>query len=95
MGHLEAWGQDLWYNVLLCNKKFHQLSSFDCVGFSVLLINLAKNWCVKLIFFQTGSDILNPGKKFFFDFKLALLCYAKLAKIKAELSSQMCGSTVI
>ena len=60
----------------------------------MLLINLAKNWCVKFIFFQIDSGILRPGKKIFFDFKLALLCYAKPVKIKAELSSQMCGSTV-
>ena len=46
-------------------------------------------------FFQIDSGILRPGKKkIFFDFKLALLCYAKPVKIKAELSSQMCGSTV-
>ena len=60
----------------------------------MLLINLAKNWCV-MFFFQIDSGILRPGKKkIFFDFKLALLCYAKPVKIKAELSSQMCGSTV-
>ena len=32
-------------------------------------INLAKNWCAKLVFFQIGSDILKLGKNFFFDFK--------------------------
>ena len=37
-------------------------AQFDCVGFSVLLINLAKNWCVKF-FFQINSGILRPGKK--------------------------------
>ena len=61
----------------------------------MLSINLAKNWCVKLNFFKLAVTFLRPGKKFFFDFKLALLCYAKPVKIKAELSSQMCGSTVI
>ena len=43
----------------------------------------------KVNFFQIGIDLLKPGKNFFFDFKLAL------QKIQAELSSQMCGSTVI
>ena len=54
--HVEAWGQDLRYNVLLYNKKFHQLSSFDCVGFSVLSIN----------FFKLAVTFLRPGKKILF-----------------------------
>ena len=48
--------------VLVCNKKFSPIKLIDFVGFSALLmvgINLAKNWCAKLISF--------------FYFKLALL----------------------
>ena len=59
----------------------------------MLLINFSQKLVCK-VFFQIDSGILRPGKKIFYDFKLALLCYAKPVKIKAELSSQMCGSTV-
>ena len=52
-------------------KKFSPIKFIDCVGFSALLmagIDLAKNWCAKLIFFQIGDDILKPEKHFFFLF---------------------------
>ena len=77
--HLEAWGQDLQYNVLVWIKKISPIKFIVCVGFSAFFvagINLAKNWCAMLIFFQIGDDILKWEQNFFFDFKLALLSKA-------------------
>ena len=58
-------------------------------------INLAKNWCAKLIFFKLAVTFQNQEK--FSLLILNWLCFAKQShqKIQVGLSSQMCGSTVI
>ena len=45
-------------------------------------INLAKNWCAKLIFFQIGGDLLNWEKNSFLI--LNWLCFAKQSQFKIK-----------
>ena len=57
--------------IIVCclNKNFSPIRFIDCVQFSALIMvgmNLAKNWCAKLIFFKLVSN-KNKEKCLFFN----------------------------